>query len=162
MSENGRSNGHSPGDLEEKEVLMESEKSSLEANAEESEKESRQVPIPTWMDGVKKYFRIFLWVAGITLLWLTLSYFKVLPPRFVDNGNFLVSVILFLLAIPTGLFVGMSSMLERYAAEGATEIALLSALPIVLLNLMVIGAYRGWSRGFKARQALNQNQNEQE
>jgi hypothetical protein len=45
----------------------------------------------------------------------------------------------------------MHRMVERFAGGTSTEFALLTTLPIVLLNFMIIGAYRGWRKGFVAK-----------
>ena len=102
-----------------------------------------------WMQGVKKSLKVFSWLAIVVLIWLLLNHFEVLDKSILDTGNFILSIFLFMISIPTSLFFRMDTMMERYAADYSAQVALLAALPLVLFNFMLIGAYMGWRKKFK-------------
>jgi len=141
----GSSNGNHETGTDQKEVLL-SNDSGVESVGEQAVAQESN-----WMLGVKKSLKVFGFFAAAILIWLLLYHFEILDKSILDTGNFIVSILLFVIAMPCSLFFRMDTMMERFAADSSTEVALLAALPIVLLNFMLIGAYRGWSKSIKEK-----------
>lgn len=108
---------------------------------------------PAWLAGAKKALKPFYWIAAITLLWCCVSFFKLVDPNLAASGTLLISVVLFLLSIPVGIILGMDAMASHYASSFSNEAVLIFALPIMLINFLVIGAYQGWRKSFKKNNA---------
>jgi len=108
----------------------------------EEEKESH------WLAGMKTAFRRFLWIAAFIFAWTGICYFEVLIGReYRAVISMLISVLLFFLAIPVSIVFRMDTLMADYAVESFRELALLLALPVVLLNFLFVGAVVGWKRG---------------
>lgn len=105
---------------------------------------------PAWFIGAKKSFKPFYWVAGIVVLWRVIAIFGLLEKNIIASGTLLLSALLFVISIPMGILLRMDVLATTYAINITPETALVLALPIVLLNFMLIGAYKGWRSGFIA------------
>ena len=97
-----------------------------------------------WYEGGKAGLKVFFWIAAITFIWCLISYFELFTANFISSTTLLVSVILFAISIPTGIFLRMDILTTTYSTT--SEFSLLLALPIVMLNFVFIGAYWGWRK----------------
>ena len=139
-----KSNGHSKDSSGGKKVILNGPQSDSQSRSSEKKEAS-------WITGAKKGLRPFYWVTGITLLWYAIAYFHLINPNTVAQGNLLISAILFVLSIPTGIILKLDVLVKDYGTSIAPELALLFALPFVLINFALIGAYKGWRNSFKTK-----------
>ena len=58
-----------------------------------------------WYEGGKAGLKCFYFVAGLTFVWCLISYFQLLPQNFISSVTLVVSVLLFVISIPTGIFL---------------------------------------------------------
>ena len=97
-----------------------------------------------WYEGGKAGLKCFYFVAGLTFIWCLISHFQLLSQNIISSITLVISVLLFAISIPTGIFLRMDVLTTTYSTTN--EFALLLALPIVMLNFVFIGAYRGWRK----------------
>ena len=136
----GKSNGHSSDSSGSKKVILEN-----------SDKAVVKKVDPAWFIGAKRAFKPFYWLAGLIVIWRVIAMFQLINPNIIASGTLLLSALMFVISIPMGIFLRMDVLATNYASNIAPESALILALPIVLLNFILIGAYRGWRSSFKAK-----------
>lgn len=103
-----------------------------------------------WRKSLNSAVRRFLrYVALPVLIWVILLYFSLLPENLLGTGTLILSVLLFVLAMPTGLFLRMDRMMEGWIDSFAAPGGLLAALLIVLVNFVIIALARAWLKKSK-------------
>ncbi len=100
------------------------------------------------LQDLKNAFRVFLWVAIPILLWLGCGYFALIEDRMLSVGNLIISVLLFVLALPFSAIFRLDSIMSAWAGPRNNEAALLAGLIFVWGNFEIIGAYLGWRKRF--------------
>ncbi|MCB0324683.1 MAG: hypothetical protein KDD69_13970 [Bdellovibrionales bacterium] len=100
-----------------------------------------------WERGVQTALRRFQFVAGATFAWLVAAVFQLLPLPMIDASRLILSVVLFVLAIPTAIILRLDDFSKNWGADGYHNLVILVALLMVLLNFVAIGAVVGWLRG---------------
>ena len=100
-----------------------------------------------WKDGAKTAFGRFLWVGVPVVIWVLLSRFELLSETVAGSGTLIISVVLFVLAIPFSMIFRLDTASSYFAFQEMPEAALLVSLLFVLANYLLIGAFMGWLRG---------------
>ena len=102
--------------------------------------------LSVWKEGAFSGIRAFAYLAAMLGLWVIIARLEVFTLYKTDLISAYISVVLFLLAIPVGIFLRMDMVLGFFAFELASEIALLAVLPIILINFILWGIYLTYRR----------------
>ena len=96
-----------------------------------------------FLAGAKRACRRFLYVALCVLLWLLLNRFELLDKNLLQSAVLILSVVLYVLALPLSALIRLDSFVASWALEGRQDVAISIALLAVLLNFLLLGGVLG-------------------
>lgn len=88
----------------------------------------------------------FMVVAACVVVWILLAELDLFGGNFASVGTLILSVILFLLAIPVSIVFRMDTFLLDQVGQAEEHVLLLWTLPFVLANFLVITNLRNLLR----------------
>ena len=97
----------------------------------------------SWKAGAVAAGKKFFYVAVPTALWAVLLKMDLLPTAIAEAGTLLLTVCLFLLAMPTGLVLRIDDLASWGEGQFNKPTVLLIVLLVVGLNFILVGAVLG-------------------
>ncbi len=134
------------GQLAQPKRVGQESKAAQEAKAARQAAAKSLTALPPWRQGVKTALVRFGSFAGVVLIWCVLQASGIVPTGVSIPITLALSVIVFLLSIPTGLLFRMDNMMSWGGTFGETGNMIVGLL-VVLVNFILIGAVRGFLSG---------------
>jgi len=106
--------------------------------------------LPRWKEGVITALRRFAYVAALVIIWCVVLYTGIAPEMLMGSLTLVLSVGLFILAMPLGLFVRLDNLIGEWSGLYSDIGGLLAALVVIGINFVIVGALAGFLRRKKS------------